>query len=78
VLPAATISSPHPSQEMNMSDPKSKTPGSQPTSTELSAEELDRVTGGDQAKPETKTQTKVSLSPIIFTKHVDKSTPYLP
>jgi type VI protein secretion system component Hcp len=58
---------------MNMSDPKSKTPASRPASAELSSEELDRVTGGDQAQPQTKTRTRVAMSPIIFTKHVDKS-----
>jgi hypothetical protein len=57
------------------SDPKSNTPAPQPSSIELSAEELDRVTGGD--KSQTQTTTKPTISAIHFTKVVDKSPPNL-
>jgi type VI protein secretion system component Hcp len=49
-------------------DPKAK---KQPSPTELSAEELDRVTGGDKA------QTQTTTTEIHFTKLVDKSSPKL-
>ncbi len=52
-------------------DPKSKQPASQPKSTELSAEELDRVTGGDQAQ--TQTTTKPTVQEIHVVKVVDKA-----
>jgi type VI protein secretion system component Hcp len=51
-------------------DPKSNKPVPQPSSTELSAEELDSATGGDKAKTTT-------TSEIHFTKLVDKSSPTL-
>ena len=55
-------------------DPTSKQSASQPASDELSTNELDRVTGGDQAQT---TTTKPTIQEIHITKVYDKSSPTL-
>ena len=64
---------------MSHSDQKKlETASQQPTSTELSNAELDRVTGGDAAATTQTTQTTTTTtSGLHFTKVVDKASPYL-